>query len=335
MDRQNFFPSGKLCISSVQKKEKGFEDYRYIAYLAASRLGFEVFRNPEDNVSTQKGFESTLQDDFPVFVLIIGEESSPMVSKEFNIALECCLPIFVFLKTQEDKISKKTQKNVKNISPSTYEYDCSKFENSEDLYNKVYDRLKQYITDNALKTSRFQKGAGLAYDINKRLLKKSKKQIIIYQRTSILILGPRKGVSNEIQFYKELTEWLHERSQNIEFLHVFNMEETVNEIKNNSWNYEDIEGAKENLNKLMANDRSKNNFPISIRYSKTNNPVSYVITDTNLVFVMPVETERYTLEMPANIMRASEIQILKNELYGATILKSEDVDKIYEDGLKL
>lgn len=35
-----------LCICSVQKKELGFEDYRFVAHVAASELGFAVVRNP-------------------------------------------------------------------------------------------------------------------------------------------------------------------------------------------------------------------------------------------------------------------------------------------------
>ena len=33
---------GKLCISSVIVKENGFQDFRFAAYLAASRLGLDV-----------------------------------------------------------------------------------------------------------------------------------------------------------------------------------------------------------------------------------------------------------------------------------------------------
>ena len=80
-DNKKVYPQGKLCISSVQKKEEGFEDYRYMAYLAATEKGFYAVRNPENMGISQEDFEGTLKNEYPVFILLVGTIDSEVVNK--------------------------------------------------------------------------------------------------------------------------------------------------------------------------------------------------------------------------------------------------------------
>lgn len=192
----------------MQIKESGFSDYRYIAHLAATELGFYVVRNPENKGISQDDFEGILENDYPVFIFIVGEKASNVVNREFNIAKEKCLPILVFIKGCDGKIPRKTTKILENLSKYTYDYCCTIFNDCEDLYVQVYRRLSNYIREKASKYPRLEKDVSLAYNANRRLLSKSRRQIIIYQKTSILVLGPRKAVKYENEFYKELMDWL-------------------------------------------------------------------------------------------------------------------------------
>lgn len=328
-ERKNY-PQGKLCICSVQKKEKGFEDYRFIAYKAASELGFHVVRNPENAGITQDDFEKVLHSQYPVFILIVGQIESDIVSREFEIAKGQCLPMFIFIKQYNGTISKKTTQIINNLSDVDYNYRCTLFKNCEDLYLHVHNRLSSYIKEKNTLSPILQKGVGLAYQTNQWIMGKAKKQIIIYQKTSILLLGPRNGYSYEGQFYREIFDWLKKMKENIEFIHVFNLNETLKEMKEKQGEY-DLDLAKNNLIKLY--DIYKLNGKINclnIKYSNIQNSVGYVIADTNLVFVVPIENERYTIVLPSHIMKAVEIEKIKEELYSkTTLLKESEISRLY------
>lgn len=331
VNNRNNCSQGDLCICSVHKKEKGFEDYRYIAYKAASELGFYVVRNPENIGITQDDFEKILRTQYPVFILIVGQIESDVVSREFQIAKEQCLPIFIFIKQHNGAISKNSTEIINKLSDVDYNYHCTIFNNCEDLYLHVHNRLSSYIREKNTLSPILQKGVGLAYTTNQCVMGKAKKQIIIYQKTSILLLGPRKGYSYEGQFYRELLDWLKKVKDDIEFIHVFNLDETIKEIKEKSYEY-DLDLAKNNLLKLynIYKANGKINY-LNIKYSKIQNSVGYVIADTNLVFVVPIENERYTIVLPSHIMKASEIEKIKEELYSKTTsLKETEISKIYD-----
>jgi len=325
---EEFYPQGKLCVCSVQKKEEGFEDYRYIVDLAATSLGFHVLRNPESGI-TQAEFELCLNTQYPVFVFIVGNVKSEVVNREFEIALKKCLPIFIFIKEQDGKISDESREIITQLSKGSYDYDCIKFSNCEHLYMQVSKRLKKYILDKEKKRPTLQKGVSLAYRANTELMKKCKRLIAIYQSTSILMLGPRKGCMYEIEFYKELTEWLMKnRNENIEFLHIFNWRETLNEKINNADRYS-LKEARKNI--LDLQQYMSNNEKMNIRFSESCNSVSYVITDTNLVFIIPVEGERFSIELPAYMMKEQEINTILDEITRKTsIISLDKIKKFYE-----
>lgn len=328
---ENFYPQGTLCISSVtSNKEAGFSDYRYVACIAAQELGFRVIRNPEDAGITQEDFENAMEYQNPVFILIVGNVNSDMVNEEFATAKRNCLPIFTFIKSVDRHIPENTKKNMKELSEVTYDKCCSTFETCEQLHTQVKNRLRNYIQKKLQTYPILQKGTDLAYIANKQLMKVARRQIIIYQNTSILLLGARSSVY-ENAFLAELMKWLKGMRDDIEFLHVFCMSETLEEKKNNAGSY-NLAAAKKNILELyrMYEAQGKTNI-LNIRYSERPNNVSYVITDTNLVFVIPVENERYTIELPSYIMQVNQIEMIKDELYHKTKkLDKETLLKFYE-----
>ncbi len=323
-----FYPNGKLCICSVQKKEEGFENYRYMAYMAATSLGFYAIRNPEMNGMTQEEFELCLKTEYPVFIFLVGTIESEIVNREVELAMKKCLPILIFIKKQDEVISEKSKKIITQLSEVSYNYECTTFSTCEDLYSQVYNRLKSYILDKEAKRPILQKGVSLAYRANTELMKKSKRQIVIYQTSSILLLGPRRGCEYETEFYKELTEWLmKKRNEHIQFVHVFNWEETLRE-RNEHENEYSLKTAKANLLDLYKQYQFNEADCLNIRYSQVFNSIPYVITDTNLVFIIPIENERFSMELPAHIMKEQEICTILDEITRKTTII--DINKIVD-----
>ena len=138
---------GYAVISSTIYQEEGFKDYRFVASKAASELGFCVKRNSEDTAATQKDFEDCMINNNPVFIAIIGEKLTPIVKREYELAIKLGLPIITFIKASGDQkaISESTSNNLKSISKYIYEKDCSTFLSCEELYESVKQRLVNHI----------------------------------------------------------------------------------------------------------------------------------------------------------------------------------------------
>ena len=87
-----------VVISSVIEREDLFVEYRYVAKLAAEALGYEVFRNNEDFGSNQTNFNSFLDNERPVFIILIGSVPSETVKKECKRAIKNNLHIIPLFK---------------------------------------------------------------------------------------------------------------------------------------------------------------------------------------------------------------------------------------------
>lgn len=301
-----------LCISSVYVREDGFKDYRFSAYLAANELGFDVKRNPEDIGSTQESFEYALKNEYPVFILIVGRTESEMVRKECNIALNYCLPLLIFLKEDDDgSISKDTTKFVSNLSKISYDRVCTKFSNAEELYNQVKSRLTSFLNSKNSSYPLLNSDVGGAYEYCTELIENAKKRIMIYQKTSSLILGPRKGIDYEYRFYKQIFSWLESKQPDMEFIHVFSKKDTLEALKQNNGEY-DIANAQTQF--LTLYNKLKKDRLFSIRVNPIVNDISYVIADANMVLVFPIESLRYSITLPFYLMKNSEILKIKSAL---------------------
>ena len=87
-----------VVISSVIEREDLFVEYRYVAKLAAEALGYKVLRNNEDFGSNQTNFNSFLDNERPVFIILIGSVPSETVKKECKRAIKNNLHIIPLFK---------------------------------------------------------------------------------------------------------------------------------------------------------------------------------------------------------------------------------------------
>lgn len=328
---------GSLCISSVCYKEAGFMDYRFTAYKAAKELGFDVLRNPEDTGITQNSFNSALKQNNPVFILIIGNtnfEDSRKVVDECKLALENGLPIFAFIKTGVDKeISENATEIVKSISKTTYDGDCTLFCSCEELYETLQARLNDYIKVKMTLRPDIQDNRGSTYAYAYEQIKRAKKKIILSQKTSLLLLGPRRGNTYEHRAYEALLEWIQNKDSDMQFMHLFCWDETVADLSKDG-EY-DIPAAKQRLTDLMAAEKAKNNGEESPSFtfraiSGAVPSVAHLITDTGIQLVLPIAGSVFNLVLPYYFATENELMKLITHLHAQEYKSYEDIQKIYD-----
>lgn len=302
---------GNVCISSVFSREPHFKDYRYAAYRAASDLGYHVYRNPETSGSTQEAFEKYLEQKRPIFILLIGTVESVVVAEECRKALLFGLPIITLLhRTASGKIKEATKKFIRSISKITFEKACSTFVDCEDLYVAVQQRLSDYENERKICTASFIPQHPQIYAKSNDIISHAKKRIILSQRTSSLILGPRKGVSYEMAFYNNLYAWLKKSDEDMEFFHIFSLEDTKKALTGNEYNYL---RARDNLIKLFTVDKIKTAFTIRSIDDKIS---PCVIGDNNLLILMQLGDQEYNLFLPHYITDGSSISKIVADFQG-------------------
>ena len=324
---------GEACISSVCYKEPGFMDYRYAACRAAEELGFHVTRNPEDTGITQSMFVSTLKQKHPVFILVVGEKESDVVKDECRLALDYGLPILVFLKTDGHSIAQETKAIMKSISQFTYDGDCALFSSCEQLYSSVRYRLSEYIKMKTSMHPSIQDNRGSTYYYAHEHILSAKKRIILAQKTSTLLLGPRKGNAYEQSFYETLLSWIGKKTPDMQFLHLFNIAETVKAFSCKDY---DIPAARARLRQLFQREQEKpaasayNNF--TFRLIEAEDPsVSHIITDTGVQFVLPIAGNTFNLVLPYYFSPEDELMKLITHLNTKEYISYSDVDRLYDD----
>ena len=300
-----------VVISSIVDREDGFRDYRFIAKQAAEEIGFKVIRNPEDNGMVQRSFEEIMTEKSPIVILIVGEEPSNMVYKECQIALDYCLPLLVFIKKFKNRISKKSKEMISQISQMTYENDCACFSTCEELYSSVKNRLEAYLFKKVMSFPSMEAYLGAAYRYSVDMFDHAKKRVVLYQKTSSLLLGPKKGNETETSFNLKLFAWLGNMSSNMKFLHLYSGEQTKAAIHDDKY---DINSAKEALSELLAQDNIKNNPNFAVRELSREVSTSFFICDCEAMYIFTLEDKQYTITIPPYIMRNKEIDKIITEL---------------------
>ncbi|MCL1969725.1 MAG: hypothetical protein FWF65_09305 [Bacteroidetes bacterium] len=326
---------GALCISSVCYRETGFMDYRFTAYKAASELGFGVIRNPEDTGITQSSFNSALKQINPVFVLIVGSEESEKVVDECKLALENGLPIFVFIKTERDKqITESADKIMKGVSQTTYNGDCTLFSSCEELYETLQARLNDFIKAKMTLRLDIQDNRGSTYFYAYEQIKRAKKRIILSQKTSLLLLGPRKGNTYEYRAYDALLEWIRNKDKDMQFMHLFCLEDTVKDLSSGEY---DITTAKKTLIELLTVEKSRNHNAENpnctfraIKGTGTVSSIAHLITDTGIQLVLPIAGNTFNLVLPYYFATEAELMKLITHLHTQKYMSYEDIQKIYD-----
>lgn len=328
---------GALCISSVCYREAGFMDYRFTAYKAAKELGFDVLRNPEDTGITQNSFNSALKQNNPVFILLIGSssfEESKKVVDECKLALENGLPIFVFIKTGNDKkIPDNAREIIKTVSKTTYDGDCTLFSSCEELYETLQARLTDYIKVKMTLRPDIQDNRGATYAYAYEQIKRAKKKIILSQKTSLLLLGPRRGNTYEHRAYEALLEWIQQKDRDMQFMHLFSWDETIADLSK-SEEY-DIPAARRRLAGLLADEKAKNGGvePANLTFRAIGGDapsVAHLITDTGIQFVLPISGSVFNLVLPYYFATENELMKLITHLHAQAFRSYEEILRLYD-----
>lgn len=319
-----------ICISSVIEREQGFPDYRYTAKSVIEHMGHEAVRNPED-VHTQYNFERVLNEECDFFVLIIGNTESLMVEKELKIALARGIPILAFAKVHYTVQGKKVLPTkgisaVKAISPELYNMQVAVFSTCEDLSGALRQELENVIDRKIKLAPIIGIDPPIAYTEGVKLIQSAKYRLIVSQRTSCLLLGPRNGVAHEQIFYSEMLNWIKTpRDHSAYFLHYYSLRQTIDEAQKNKYQ---LKKAKDNLQQIMS-DREISER-IVFRASEDFEAISHVIGDTGLGFNFFVGNNRYYLFLPCFLTKDQELQqIIANVQSLGTQQTWDDVVDMY------
>lgn len=297
-----------VCISSVIEREQGFPDYRYIAKSVIDHMGHQAVRNPED-VHTQYNFERVLNEECDFFVLIVGNTESTMVERELKIALARGIPILAFAKIHYNSQGKKLFPTkgisaIKSVSPELYNMQIATFSSCEDLASALHQELENVIDRKIKLTPIIGIDPPIAYTEGVKLIQNAKYRLIVSQRTSCLLLGPRNGVAHEQAFYSEMLNWLKTpRDHSAYFLHYFSIDKTIAEAKTNNYS---LQRAKNNLQQIMSDKELSER--IIFRASEDFEAISHVIGDTGLGFNFFVGGNRYYLFLPCFLTKDQELQ---------------------------
>jgi len=311
-------------------------DYRFTAYQAAKELGFHVIRNPEDTGITQNSFNYALKESNPVFILLVGDTDMTDTAKvidECKLALENGLPIFVFIKTGSDKkISKNAETVITSVSKTTYDGDCTLFCSCEELYDTLQSRLNDYIRAKMTLRLQIQDNRGSTYSYAYEQIKRAKKKIILSQKTSLLLLGPRKGNIYEHRAYEALLDWIELKDNEMQFLHVFCRNETVADLSKAEY---DIPHAKERLFDLLEKEKDKNGGEehpnCTFRVIEGSEPsIAHLITDTGIQLVLPIAGNAFNMVLPYYFATEGELMKLITHLHTQPYMSYEELERLYD-----
>jgi hypothetical protein len=322
--------SFSVCISSVIHRENNFLDYRYTAKNVIEKLGMEAVRNPED-IRNQNNFEAELRENCDFFVLLLGSTPSKMVESELKIALSRGISILVFVKVSRDKngttsLPDNIKKNLMKISPELYNTHIITFENCETLASALEEELEASVFRKIRLSPLIGLDPPIAYTEGVKLIREAKYRIVLSQRTSCLVLGPRKNNNVEETFYNELLHWLDTgRKQTAFFVHYFSLEETRKAMATGEYA---LEKAKENFEQIF-NKHIDNNF--AIRVTPNLETVTHLIADTGLGLNFWIGNNRYYLFLPCFLTKDSELQgIITNVQRIGDPLTTKDIPDLYD-----
>jgi hypothetical protein len=226
------FPKFKIFIAS---KADELKQEREFLSIICDYLGFESHRAPEESHAGAniREYLETLQQS-NVMVLVLGDVPSEYVDEEITEARRCGIPILPFFKINQDsKISTAAEK-FKAKYPMEFGGDFSTLSELKAKFEYALSRIINsfFITDNGL-----EHWSQDVYDKARLLIVQANWRILIIERTSSLILGPRIGQLKQESF----TEAIWEKIQNLtkkkidyELCYLFNAKETrkcVDDVK--------------------------------------------------------------------------------------------------------
>ena len=258
---------------------------------------------------------------------MIGDDVNENVGNEYRRALANGLHIITLIKTKEKKIPEETTRKLRAISWYTYEKDCSVFYTSEDLYKAIKNRLGLYIREVWKRKIRILRNRNEVYDVSATMIAEAKRRVVLCQKTSTLILGPKDG-TNESKLYTSLHNWIQSIKNPIQFVHVFS--ETATREAVNLRVYSQSQEAKNKLLTLMQNyqDSTVQQDKVKLVFKTASDVQSCLaVDDSMLVEMCPRIGMPYYLYIPGALFEAKEAQAVITDLEansGTYFCSSED-----------
>lgn len=296
------------CISSVIHREEGFQDYRFVVKTVLESFDIDAVRNYED-VRNQTNFNLVLEEECDLFVLLLGNVVSKAVAKELNIALARGLPIFVFIKRGWDTDGKLVDSVaakellLKNC-PGLYEEDRIYFDSAESLASHVKYQTAQFVRRKLLISPIVGIDPPVAYTEGIHLIQHARYRVVLVQRTSTFLLGPRIGNDPESRFYESLMRWLETKGKRRVFLHYFSWGDTQKALQSREY---DVDVARKKATKLIQRKRALG-LQMTFRASPEMDIVSHVVGDTGLGLNFWIGESRYYLFLPSFMTKEKELE---------------------------
>lgn len=315
------------CISSVIHRESGFLDYRYLVKCILEKYQIEGIRNYED-IRPQSNFEAEIRDSCDLFVLLLGSRISKVVKNELEIAMRRGVPTMVFIKTNYDKkgqlhMPKNTKDFLVKNYPGLYFEERIYFDTIEKLGTLLEDQLKVFLKQKYNISPVIGLDPPVAYTEGVKLLVQARHRIVLVQRSSIFLLGPRNGNAPEKVFYGKLMEWLGRGGEGKYFLHYFSRRDTSNEMKTKDY---DISEAK----KRALNILKSGNMRCILRASDKLQTVTNLICDTGLGLNFYIGNNRYYLFLPCFLTKERELEGIVSSIGKmGKVVSVQEVRKLY------
>lgn len=322
-----------VCISSASTKKNNFMDYRYIARKVVEAMGMEPICNPED-VRDQYNFERILRENADFYVLLLGGALTESVREELKVAISRGLSILVFIKTTGSPKDKGTVENIKesllNVSTELYNAHINRFEHCQGLADSLESTLQLMVSRKIKLSPLIGLDPPIAYTEGVKLIRDAKYRIVLCQRTSCLLLGPRRGNNVERVFYDELIKWIEkDRKQPAFFVHYFSLDETKKAMESGEY---DLACARMNLARIAGKFENSGDF--TMRTTDKLDAVPHLIGDTGIGLNFWIGDNRYYLFLPCFMTKDKELEgIITNiQRMGRTlsIAEAEDLYRKYE-----
>lgn len=239
---------------------------------------------PEDSVAgTDADVYLQKARDASFIVILLTQEESDAVLSEVEIALDNNIQVAAFslrypphsipgtewLPTRSEELLRRAGVFVRSVNSIT------------DLQTQFWRAVANYL---ATATERYQHSSSHKnYDLFKDWLQVRPKRIALIQRTSTLLLGPRKDRQDEIDcndsIKSHLERMISANDRGIEFLHVFSKDQTRKAFAENRDSY-----LLQERSSLLSRRRSpKKSSPFIVKITGVGNEISPCLVVDNKV----------------------------------------------------
>jgi len=181
--------------------------------------------------------------DAHIFILILWKDLTEAVEKEYNIAIECGIPILMLVKIPTFREA-RTQRleNLINVAASQNQTVPFRknFRTLSQLEHEIKEGVMKLISDRFTEPVFTTTNADLILETNLNMVQNARKRLLIVAKTPVLLLGPRPYNSvhknfTKNKFYNSLTTWLETMKNDVnkKMLYLYSVEDTYNEMKEN------------------------------------------------------------------------------------------------------